>query len=311
MRTSLLGRAALLAAALAGGAGASTLAGCGAAPRPGPTAEAAAARVDLARITEPAILVQALRLDGAARDAALGPHAREVSVETATTPPGAPKETLAVRDRLDSDGKGGFHVVRELTRTVEEELAAGTQPRPSEQGMEAVVVGNELAVRPRWGKLARRRPEPGEAARLRALVETEAAGLLEVVAHAAAITRGAESTVDGRRALTLLVGKAAAPSTPTVADDSPGKAWRKSVVVEALSGTLTLDAASGAPLGAQIDARYRFTRDGKTFTVAARHAERLVAAQPVALPADAVASPERPRPMLDRQALLDGLTGVK
>jgi len=306
MRTSLPGRAALLAATLLGGVG---LGGCGGA-RPGPTAaQPAAARVDVARLTEPAMLLQALRLDGAARDAALGPHARELTVDTAVTPPAAPKETVAVKDRLDSDGRGAFHVTRELARTVEEELAAGSAPRPSEQGMEAVVVGNELAVRPRWGRFARRRPEPGEAARLRALVEGEAAGLFEVVAHAAAITRGAESTVDGRRALTLLVGKVASPATPSLSDDSPGKAWRKTVTVEALSGTLTVDAASGAPLAVALEARYRFTRDGKPFTVDARHGERLVAAQPIALPADAIASPERPRPMLDRQALLDGLTG--
>jgi hypothetical protein len=285
-------------------------AGCGGGSRAGGDGKSGA-QVDVARLSDAAALLSALRLDGAARDAALGAHAREISVETTITPAGAPKETLTVRDRFDSDGKGNFRVSRETARTVEEELAPGSQPRPSDQGMEAIVVGNELAVRPRWGKFARRRPEPGEATRLRALVEEETAGLFELVAHAAAITRGGETSVEGRRAVTLLVGKSASPGAPAVADESPAKAWRKSVVVDALSGTLSVDAASGALMGAQLDVRYRFTRDGKTIAVAARHTEKLAAAQPIAIPADAITSPERPRPMLDRAALLDGLTGSK
>jgi hypothetical protein len=265
--------------------------------------------VDPARVIEREGLLGALRMAPADRDRALGPVRRTVHTVTRVTPAGGAEEALDESVRLDTDGQGALHVVRDYTRGRGDPVASAASPGGS-SGMEAVLLAGpppeRLFVRPRFGTFIRRRPEPGEAERLRRLGDETLAATLELLQHGAELRDGGTRIEGGRTVRTLRLERSESPrSAPESA--AAGQAWRATVEVIALEGQVEVDAATGAPLGAAVRATYRFLREGVKVEVRVVHDESCGPPDPVVAPAEWAPLPERPRPMLDRQALLDDL----
>jgi len=248
------------------------------------------AALDVQQLQKPEVLVTALRLSGAERDRALGAHRRSIKQTLHIEPAGRPAEDLVLESTLISDGKGAFHLIEDTGKT---------------SGMEAVSTGGMVSIRPKDGQFVRRRPEPGELDRLRRTVEEPLAATLELLRPALAVERAGAADSDGRKGTRLVLRRSATPEAAPV-ETEPGRKWRQSVEVDSLSGELVVD-ASGVPLSARLDAVYRFRRDALAVKVTVQHTESLGPAEPISAPANAVPPPERPRPMLDRQTLLDGL----
>ncbi len=246
--------------------------------------------LDVQQLQKPEVLVAALRLPGAERDRALGAHQRQLKQTLHMEFAGRPAEDLVLDSIVISDGKGAFHLIEDTGKT---------------SGMEAVATAGMLSVRPKDGQFVRRRPEPGELDRLRRTVEEPLAATLELLRPALAIERAGAVDSGGRTGTRLVLSKAASPNAAP-AETEPGRKWRESVQVESLSGEVVVD-ASGVPLSAKLDAVYRFRRDSLVVKVTVAHTESLSAAETITAPANAVASPERPRPMVDRQTLLEGI----
>jgi hypothetical protein len=176
-------------------------------------------------------------------------------------------------------------------------------------GMEASLVGGTLYVRPRYGKFAARRPEGDEVERLRHLVEGVAAGYLGLLERWLEVRETGRAEVAGHAAIRLALAARASPTGASLPSE-PGKRWREGVRVRHLDGELVLDAASGALLQGTLEATYELERSDLPgpLAVSLSFRQSTSAAQPIVAPPDAVPSPRRPRPLLDRQALLDGLT---
>jgi hypothetical protein len=270
------------------------LAGCS---RPGEEnlglQQKAAAAIDPAQLAQPAQLERALELAGPARDAQLGAHRFEASGTLKVEPPGKPAETLGETWKLDSDGKGALHLTHENDR---------------KGGMEAIVAGGMLFVRPRFGKFTARKPEPDEVERLRSAFEGQAADELEPVLHALSVREEARTTVAARPAVKLKLSALPSPPSPPKEKD-PTRKWRESVQVRYIDGELALDAASGALLSARLSIAYTFEREGVKgpFTTTLSYNASTTALEPIAAPGDFVMAPHRTRPMLDRGELLEGL----
>jgi hypothetical protein len=119
---------------------------------------------------------------------------------------------------------------------------------------------------PGFGKFHHRAPaEPDEPARL--LDETFASfgAHFDVVASAAAVSDAGATTVAGRPAhkITLALG----PARPR-AESTPERAWRQGVTVQALTGEVSLDDATGLPLAGQLSAKVTFVREGHSYEMA-------------------------------------------
>ncbi|MEO6954394.1 MAG: hypothetical protein ABI321_21530, partial [Polyangia bacterium] len=214
---------------------------------------------------------------------------------------------------LDLDGKGGFHLVHDLDHPdkVGQTVAKNdgdSAPRDkvavAAQGMEAYALAGTVYVRPRYGKFVSRRPEPGELDRLRETAETILGDDLELLSPGLAVRDVGAGSVLGHatRKLELSLGEGATAGS----DDEPRHAWRKTLKVSKLSGQVEVDAATGGPLAGKLDAEYSVPREGGQLvthvvvTVASRSAAVLHAP-------DAIPSPHRPRPMIERNQLLQGL----
>jgi hypothetical protein len=254
---------------------------------------APAATVDVAQLAQPAQLLRALALPGRVRDMRLGAQRFAAQSTTKIAPPGKASESLDETWTLDSDGKGALHLIHDNDR---------------KSGMEAIVAGSQLYVRPRFGRFVSRKPEPDELERLRASAEGVSADYLSLVAHALQVREEGRTQVAGRAAVKLKLSAAPSPgSAPRESD--PSRKWRESVQVRYVDGELALDTGSGALLSAKLSIAYSFEREGEKgpFLVTLSYTASTAPAEAIAAPADFVAEPRRVRPMLDRTALLEGL----
>jgi hypothetical protein len=243
--------------------------------------------VDVSRLDTPEELLHALQLPGAALDKSLGAHGLEAKSTLKTEPPGRPSEELDESYRLDSDGKGAVHLTHDNAR----------------DGVEAVIAGGVVYVKPRYGHWTRRRPEGGDIERLRDNVEGVAAAYVELLSRWLVVKQVGRTDHTVRLALSARHSPESAP-----AQALPYKKWRDTVKVDHLDGEWTLDAASGAPIAGRLEASWSFERSdlkGPT-TVRLKWEQHAATPEPIVAPADAV-EPRRPRPQLDRDQLLDGL----
>ncbi len=196
-------------------------------------------------------------------------------------------ETFAV----EADGRGGVHLVHDNSRG---------------NGFEAVALGDDLYVKPRYGKFVRRKIEGDELERLRVTAEAAGASDLRLVQRFVQVREAGTATVAGHAGVKLALS---ARSTPDALkpESEPGRTWRQTINVRYIDGDVVLDARSGAPLAVRLEAQYTFVRDGKPVQATLAYKQTTTAqTSSVAPPADWTTL-VRPRPMLDRQKLLEGL----
>ena len=254
-------------------------------------ASGTAASVDVGKLTQPEELVRALSLSGRELDGKLGAHRMDATeslkLELGDRQTVALDETFA----LESDGRGGVHLQHDNSRG---------------NGFEAVAMHDDLYVKPRYGKFVRRKVEGDELERLRATAETAAASDLRLVQRFVQVREAGTATVAGHAGVKLTLAARSTPDAP-IAESEPGRKWRETVNVRYIDGDVIIDSRSGAPLAVRLEAQYTFARDGKPVQAT------LAYKQTTAPMADAITAPAdwatvtRPRPMLDRQQLLEGL----
>jgi len=196
-------------------------------------------------------------------------------------------ETVA----LDVDARGGWHALRENSR---------------EQGVEAWASSDELAVKMRYGKAVKRRPEGNESDRLREDLLGDAAAYYDLVERFAKSEDGGQAQQAGRAArkvrLSLRSGSASAPR------DAPQ--WRKELKLDALDGIVLVDGKTGVPLLVELHARGSYSK-GVLELRLRREIQQVGGVADIAVPQDAIASPTRTRYELEKRELLEGLASDK
>jgi hypothetical protein len=249
------------------------------------------AAVDVARLTQPDELVRALSLSGRELDAKIGAHKMDATESIKLELAG--KETVSLDEcfAVQADGKGGVHVVHDNSRG---------------NGFEAVALNDDLYVKPRYGKFVRRKVESDELERLRATAETAAASDLKLVERFVQVREAGTTTVAGHTGVKLTLAARTSPEAP-VAESEPGKKWRETLAVRYIDGDVVLDGKSGAPLSVRIEAQYTFTRDGKPVQATLAYKQTTASENFVIAPPNDWSTLDRPRPMLDKQRLLEGL----
>ncbi len=248
------------------------------------------ANIDVAKLTQPEELVRALSLSGRALDERLGAHKMNA---TATLKLALPDRQAVLEETfaVESDGRGGVHLVHDNSRG---------------NGFEAVALADQLYVKPRYGKFVKRKIEADELERLRTTAEATAASDLRLVERFVQVREAGTASVAGHAGVKLSLSARPTPDAKVVETES-GKKWRETVDVRYIDGDVVLDAKSGAPLSVRLDTQYTFVRDGKPVQATLAYKQTTAAATgAVAAPADFVTL-GRPRPMLDRQQLLEGL----
>jgi hypothetical protein len=249
------------------------------------------AAIDVGKLAQPAELLRVLALPGSEIDRRLGARHVEASSSVKLEPPGKPAETLDETFKLDSDGAGALHLTHDNSR---------------QMGVEAVVHGGEIYVRPRYGKFIKRRPEGDEIDRLRATVESVVGDDLALLERFLKVSEVGRTQVAGRNAVRLKLGASATPSHP-VAESDPARKWRETLKVSYIDGELQLDAAQGALLAANVSASYTFEKDKTVVPVTLTYKLDTTTAEAIHAPADVAPTIKRPRPMLDKKELLEGL----
>jgi hypothetical protein len=248
--------------------------------------------VDTSALARPGELEKALAVPSAEIARRLGPHRLDATTRL-TLASGETRDTLDETFRLEADAAGGTHILHETSHG---------------GGLETILSGGQVYVRPRYGKFVRRSPEGDEVERARDDVQGLLAGYLAVLGRFAARTASAPTSHNGRQAVATRLTLAQTPAT--FEDSEPAHAWRKSVAVSALEGEIWIDARTGAPLEAKLDARYTAKRGDHPIDVTLAFAARIdaIGAVPaIAAPEGALATPQRARPLVDRETLLDGL----
>ncbi|MBK8481386.1 MAG: hypothetical protein IPL40_09470 [Proteobacteria bacterium] len=198
----------------------------------------------------PAQLWAALRQPFSAFARQLGPHRLRIHSRLVRTVPGRPVVEVAQTVELSLDA-GGRLWVRKDTH--------------DQYGLELRWLDGWLYLRQRWNRFLRRRAsdrqEPWRLAdRAYGLLSDD----LELLERFVALDSARAVTVLGRAAWQVALRRAEHPPAAFVGGvgrsaSAAARRWRRSVQVELLSGSVSLDRATGAPMLARLRARCSFT----------------------------------------------------
>ena len=255
--------------------------------------------LDPAELARPGELERALGTPAADVAAKLGSW-RLTESATLAIGAGEKRDTLDESWKLEVDARGGTHVVVENSHG---------------HGFETVVSGGAVYNRPRYGRFARHVPEGDEVDRARDAVQGVLAGYLGVLGRFADRKDEGDTTVGGRRARRIKLALAGSPGR--LRDSDAAHAWRKTMKVSALDGTVDVDVQSGAPLHAVLEATWTAQQPpaaegGAPVEVSVKlslraEVDQLGAVPPIAVPEGPLLPATRTRPLVDRSILLDGL----
>jgi hypothetical protein len=202
--------------------------------------EPAAARrsAALSEAIQPAFLARALRQVG-------GAHFHGVTRFSAGRPNASPVAVATTTD-VWADRVGNYRLHEENDR---------------DGGRDVVLYGRELSVALRYGKMIRRVAEEPEPSRLLAEALGGPVAAFELVAPQARITPAGTESIGGSKASVFLLalGDGAAQEAP--ASFSGLRSWRGTVSVDALTGRMVIDDATGALVRADLTATFRASGD--------------------------------------------------
>ena len=254
--------------------------------------------IDLeAAAQEPAALGRALSRRYEDLLADTKPHVLAIKTSTVVEEAGKPVSELTDETTLENGEQGAFR---------------GVYTNSGEHGREVVFTGGKLYLRPRYQRWHGRAPElPGEPAAIRESFYTPIPATWELVGHAAELTDRGPVQVAGRAGRKVEVKLSPSPAKPA-REDLVQRQWREGRSVEALAGTVVLDAETGAPLSIDLGASIGFSRDGRSFVMKVKLASTLSnlgQAAAIAPPpeGEVVATPGRMREVDERDWLLQGI----
>jgi len=242
-------------------------------------------------------LVRAAHTAHRAVTAALGAHAFHGTSSLQVRQDGQLVEDLGDTTRIEVDAAGAIHAQLDNSH---------------DYGRELVFVGGTVYVRPRHSKFHRRPPsDDDEPARFADEIFATLGDYFELVAPGAEVSDQGPVDLQGRRGRRIAVRLAPSPRPPPT-ENAPERAWRQSVSVSKLDGSLVIDQDTGVPLSGKLDAVASYTRDGKLFemTIAVTHevdSVGKVASIAAPPPEDSVATFEVNRESEDRETLLQGI----
>jgi hypothetical protein len=247
--------------------------------------------VDVAKLSNVDELVRALALSGRELDAGLGAHRMDATSKLQLEQPGKERQTLEESFVVQSNAKGAVHLLHDNSRG---------------NGFEAIAVGDQLYVKPRYGRYVRSTVESDELSRLRVTSETNAAAYVRLLRRWVQVKEAGTQSVAGHAGVKLHLSARSSPDAAP-AESEPGKKWRNTLQARYLDGDVVLDQKTGAPLSVRLEAAYGFERDGKPLAATLEYKQTTVADPgAIAAPTD-FAVLGRARPLLDRQQLLEGL----
>ncbi|NVB79344.1 MAG: hypothetical protein HOV81_13195 [Kofleriaceae bacterium] len=256
------------------------------------------APIDVARAAkDPGELGRALTTPYAKVIAAIGPHT--YSIDTTTLVDEGAKRVTDLSDHatIELGDKGTYHAL---------------YTNSADYGREVTFEGGKLYLRPRYQRWHGRAPEsPEEPGEQRDSFFGAIAATWDLVAPGAELSDQGQTQVAGRAARKIAVKLSPSPRAAS-AEPVVQRKWREKRTIEALSGEVTLDAATGAPLAMKLAATVGFSRDGRRFSMKLgidAKASAIGTAVAVAAPAadQIVATPERRREVDDRDFLLQGI----
>lgn len=241
-------------------------------------------------------LLRAVLLPWSLGTARLGAHRLSASAKTRVWDGDRALESLDESVSLERTSTGDYHAAYENSQDL---------------GREIFFVGNELWIRPRYGKYHRRSPtSPEEKARIADEVAGTLAAHVELVGPWIQVTDGLATQSAGRPARRVVLSRR--DTAGAQRSRSPEKAWRESIVVETLDGEVALDTGTGAMLSGRLRARLRFLQKGRTLimTLESKHeltelGGTLSVAAPTSL--ETVDTPQRSEEYEDRAELLFGI----
>jgi len=239
-------------------------------------------------------------------------HVHGVARMSASLEAGAAKSGRAAEDDSESvstetdvwsDDTGNFRIVEVNDR---------------DGGREIVRFDHDLAVALRYGKLIKRAAiEPEPTTLLAEAVGAPFAFFDLVRAGAIVDDMGEEAGPQGRAVHTYKLSAEPKRQYFKLLEDAKGtRAWRKTMVLEALDGTLKIDKATRVPLEATLRAAYRMMRpngaaEGEGVPMRGRYEVRLAVSEigtsPLVAPPEAEEVPQRQRTVQEEKTLLGGL----
>jgi hypothetical protein len=254
--------------------------------------------IDVARAAkDPKELGRALQLPYRDVIAALGPHTYSISTATVVEEAGKKLHELTDQTKVELGDNATFSAV---------------YTNSADYGREAISIGGQLYLRPRYQRWHGRAPEhPDEPAQIRDSFFNPIVATWELLAPRAELTDQGTATVSGRAGKKIAIKLAPEGGRPA---DEPlvQRKWREQRTIETITGEVVLDADKGVPLTVMLSGTLGFVRDGRRFTMkvsvvasasAIGHAVAIAAP-----PADqVVATPERLREVDDRDFLLQGI----
>ncbi len=257
-----------------------------------------AKRIDVERAAqEPAELERALELPYTKVLVALGPHATAVKTTTTIIEAGKVASDLTDETTIENAEAGAFR---------------GLYNNSADYGRETIFIGGKLYLRPRYQRWHGRLPEaPDEPVRLRDAYYEAIAATWDLVGFAAELTDRGVVQVAGRAGRKIEVKRSPSAEKPP-RETLDQRKWREGRSIEALAGTVVLDAEHGVPLSVELTASVGFSREGRSFImklVLDSKVSAIGTPATLAAPAEAevVATPGRLREVDDRDTLLQGI----
>jgi len=188
-------------------------------------------------------------------------------------------------------------------------------------GREIVRYDHELAVALRYGKLIKRTAIEPEPTNLLAEAVGGPFAFFDLVRAGAAVDDlGEEVGPGGRKVHSYQLAVEPKKQYFKLIEDAKGtRAWRKTMVLEALDGKIKVDVATRVPLEANLRASYRMTRptsadetkEGQGVPMRGTYEVKLSVAEigtsPVVAPPEADELPQRQRTVQEEKTLLGGL----
>jgi hypothetical protein len=208
-----------------------------------------------------------------------------------------PLEDLSDDLRLVFDDKGHYNA---------------TLDNSKDYGRHAVFDGTTLYLRPRFGKFHARPPQSEtEADEIRNEIFAGATDYLELFESQIEVSDKGAKTLGGRAVREIALKLAPEPKKrkPYQLEQH---AWRNTIEVQAIEGSVSLDAETGAPLSLTFEGRIAYERESRRFTMelaGTRTINQVGQKLSVLIPDETqlLRIPPRRRELAERESLLEGI----